>query len=122
MAPRQKCTALHRDALIVVDDLIRGVMGRLRECADVHGPLGGVILVKAGGLDLHDFDLVKSLIVLHPICKVLFHSSQIVTVMPPLILTLAVFVIVTGPCDIGRRSGGVFTQRKAPAVFQHDGL
>ena len=122
MAPRHKRAALHGDTLIVVDDLIWGVAGQLGECTDVHRPLGGVILVKAGGLDLHDLDLEKPLVVLHPVCKVLFHSGQIVPVVPPLILTLAVFVIVTGPCDIGRRSSGVFTQRKAPAVFQHDGL
>jgi hypothetical protein len=67
MPPRQKCAALHRDTLIVVDDLIRGVMGRLGECPNIHRPLGRVILVKAGGLGLCDLHMVKPLVVLHPV-------------------------------------------------------
>ena len=72
MAPRQKRAALHGNALIVVDDLIWGVVGRFWKCADVHGPLGGVILVKAGGPRYHDFDMIEPLIVLYPVCKILF--------------------------------------------------
>ena len=52
MPPRHKCPVFNWDALIVVDDLIRGVAGRLGECPNVHGTLGRIILVKAGSLNL----------------------------------------------------------------------
>lgn len=74
------------------------------------GPLGRVILVKAGGLGLHDPHMVKPLIVLYPVWKILFHSGQIVAVMSPFILPLAVLIIVTSPCDIGG-----WSQDDAPA-------
>ena len=67
MPPCQKCAALHRDAAVIVDDLIRGIVGRFGECPDVHRPLVRVILVKAGGLGLHDPHMVKPLIVLYPV-------------------------------------------------------
>ena len=75
MPPRQKCPIFNRDALIVVDDLIRGVAGRLGKCPNVHGALGRVILVKAGSLGLLDTDVVKALVFLYPRRKVLFQSG-----------------------------------------------
>ena len=120
MAPGQERAALYRDALIVVDNFIRGIVGRFRECPDVHRALGGIILVKAGSLDLYDLDLVKPLVVLHPVCKVLFHSVQIVAIVPPFILPLALFVIVAGPRYIGGWGRGMMPQGKAPAIFQHN--
>ena len=42
MSPRQKRPIFNRDALIVVDNFIRGVAGRLGKCPNVHGALGGV--------------------------------------------------------------------------------
>ena len=42
MPPRQKRPLFNRDTLIVVDDLIRDVAGRLRECPNVHRALGGI--------------------------------------------------------------------------------
>lgn len=44
-----------------------GIVGRLGECPNVHRTLGGVILVKAGSLGLHDPHMVKPLIVLYPV-------------------------------------------------------
>ena len=44
MPPRQKRSIFNRDALIVVDNLIRSVAGRLGECPNVHGALGGYVL------------------------------------------------------------------------------
>ena len=122
MPPRQKRSIFNRDALIVVDDLIRGVTGRLGECPNVHRALGRVILVKAGRLDLPDIDVVKTLVFLHPRRKVLFQSGTVAAVMPPFILPLAVLVIIASPCDIGRGRCGVMPKRKTPAVFQHDSL
>ena len=84
------------------------IVGRFRECPDVHRALGGIILVKAGGLDLYDLDLEKPLVVLHPVCKVLFHSVQIVAIVPPFILPLALFVIVAGPRYIGKSVVSIF--------------
>ena len=80
MPPRQKRSVFNRDALIVVDDLIRGVAGRLGECPNVHGALGGIILVKAGSLALLDTDIVKALVLLHPRRKVLFQSGTVAAV------------------------------------------
>ena len=119
MPPRQKCPIFNRDTLIVVDDLIRGVAGRLGECSNVHGALGRVILVKAGSLDLPDIDIVKALVLLHPRRKVLFQSSTVAAVMPPFILPLAVLVIIAGPCDIGRGGCWVMPQDvyKRQAVY-----
>ena len=97
-------------------------MGRFRECPDVHRALGGIILVKAGSLDLPDIDVVKAPVLLHPRRKVLFQSGTVAAVMPPFILPLAVLVVLAGPCDIGRGGCWVMPQRKAPAIFQHDGL
>ena len=94
MSPRQKRSIFNRDALIVVDDLIWGVTGRLWECPNVHGALGGVILVKAGSLGLLDADIVKTLVLLRPRRKVLFQSGTVAAVMPPFILPLAVLVII----------------------------
>ena len=122
MPPRQKCPIFNRDALIVVDNFVRGVTGRLWKCPNVHGALGGIILVKAGSLDPPDADMVKALVLLYPRRKVLFQSGAVAAVMPPFILPLAVLVIISSPCDIGRGSGRMIPQRKAPAVFQHDGL
>ena len=122
MPPRQKRSIFNQDALIVVDNLIRSVAGRLGECPNVHGALGGVILVKAGSLDLPDIDIVKALVFLHPRRKVLFQSGTVAAVMPPFILPLAVLVVIASPCDIGRGGCWVMPQRKAPAIFQHDGL
>ncbi|MCI8813498.1 MAG: hypothetical protein HFG12_09725, partial [Oscillibacter sp.] len=39
-------------------------------------------------------------VVLYPVCKVLFHGGQIVAVMPPLILPLAVFVIIISAAEV----------------------
>ena len=122
MPPRQKRSVFNQDALIVVDNFIRGVAGRLGKCPDVHGTLGRIILVKAGSLGLLDADIVKALVLLHPRRKVLFQSGTVAAVMPPFILPLAVLVIIASPCDIGRGSGRMMPQRKAPAIFQHDGL
>ena len=122
MPPRQKRPVFNRDALIVVDNFVRGVTGRLWECPNVHGALGGIVLVKAGSLALFDTDIVKALVLLHPRRKVLFQSGTVAAIMPPFILPLAVLVIIASPCDIGRGSGRMMPQRKAPAVFQHDGL
>ena len=61
-------------------------------------------------------------ILLHPRRKVLFQSGTVAAVMPPFILPLAVLVVIASPCDIGRGSGRMMPQRKAPAIFQHDGL
>ena len=120
--PRHKCPIFNRDTLIVVDDLIRGVAGRLGECSNVHGALGGIILVKAGSLDLPDADVVKALVFLYPRRKVLFQSGAVATVMSPLILPLPLVIVIAGPCDLGRGRGGIMPQRKAAAIFQHDGL
>ena len=122
MPPRQKRPIFNWDALIVVDDLIRGVAGRLGECPNIHGALGRIILVKAGSLGLLDTNIVKALVLLYPRRKILFQSSAVAAVMPPFILPLAVLVIIASLCDIGRGRCGVMPQRKAPAVFQHDGL
>lgn len=92
--PRHKCPIFNRDTLIVVDDLIRGVTGRLGECPNVHRALGRVILVKAGSLDLPDIDVVKAPVLLHPRRKVLFQSGTVAAVMPPFILPLTVPVII----------------------------
>ena len=94
MPPRHKCPVFNWDALIVVDDLIRGVAGRLGECSNVHGALSRIILVKAGSLNLPDIDIVKALVLLHPRRKVLFQSGAVAAIMPPFILTLAVLVII----------------------------
>ena len=120
VAPGQKRAALHRGALIVIDNFIRGVVGRFREGSDVHRALGGVILVKAGGLDLHHADLVNALILYQPIGEVLLRCGEVTPVMSPLILPLARFIIVTGPGHIGGWGCGVFSQGKTSAVFQHN--
>ena len=49
-------------------------------------------------------------------------KKRIGTVMSPLILPLALVIVIAGPCDIGRGRGGIMPQRKAAAIFQHDGL
>ena len=51
MPPCQKCAALHRDAAVIVDDLIWGIVGRFWECPDVHRPLGRVCLLYTSILD-----------------------------------------------------------------------
>ena len=77
MSPRQKRPIFNRNALIIVDNFIRGVAGRLGKCPNVHGTLGRIILVKAGSLDLPDIDVVKALVFLYPRRKVcLLYTSD----------------------------------------------
>ena len=102
MPPRQKSPIFNRDALIVVDDLLRGVAVRLGKYPNVHGTLGRIILVKAGSFGLLDTDIVKALVLLHPRRKVLFQSGAVAAVMPPRILSLAVLVIIASPCRSDR--------------------
>ena len=122
MPPRKERAALHGYALVVVYDFVRGVACRLGERADVNGPLGGIILVKAGGLNLRHLDGELLLVVFHPLQQVLLQRGPVTAIMPPLILPCAVFVIVAGPRHKGGRGPGMLPQRKAPAILQHDGL
>ena len=105
MPPRLKRAALHRDACIVIYDLVRRIVGRLGGCADVHGPLSGIILVKTGGLYVMDVYLVKLTVLPYPVCKVLFQRRPVTSIMAPLILPDAVLVVIAGPGH--KRLGGL---------------
>lgn len=68
-------------------------------------------------VDLH---LIKPLILLYPVCQIRLQRRPVVSIVPPLILPLAVRIIIAGPGHIGGRGCGVLTQGEAPPIFQHD--
>ncbi|CAN4007251.1 helix-turn-helix transcriptional regulator, partial [Dysosmobacter welbionis] len=66
-----------------------------------------------GSLGLPDPHVINTLIVLHPVCKILFHRGAVISIVTPFVLPQAVFVIITGPCDIAGWRGGMFAQCKS---------
>ena len=123
-APCPHGAALHRAPLVKVDDLHRCISGRLREGAEVNGPLGGIVAVilrwlPAPGALLH---LKQLFVIINALSEVLFRYLAVAVIMAPIIVPLAVLRFGKLPCDKGTRGCLVIAQGKAPAIVEGGGL
>ena len=91
-APCPHSAALHHSPLVKVDDLHGSVAGRLREGAEVNGPLGGIVAVilrwlLAPSALLH---LKQLFVIIIALGEVLFRFLAVAVIMAPIIVPLAV--------------------------------
>ena len=118
-APCPHGAALHRAPLVKVDDLHRCIFGRLREGAEVNGPLGGIVAVilrwlLAPGALLH---LKQLFVIINALGEVLFRYLAVAVIMAPIIVPLAVLRFGKLPCDKGTGGRLVIAQGKPTQVF-----
>ena len=124
LSPSPHGAALHHAPLVKVDDLHGRISGRLREGAEVNGPLGGIVAVilrrlPAPGALLH---LKQLLVIVNALGEILFRCLAVAVVVAPIVVPLAVLRFGKLPCDKGAGGRLVIAQGKTPAIVEGNGF